>query len=63
VVCWTAEGFNLDLPKKALHQQMYDKIAPLEPTSAPTMVSKGLLSINPVAQRAQPEQECNTEMT
>lgn len=34
---------------------MYDKMAPEEPISEPTIVIKLLFSINPSAQRAQPE--------
>ena len=34
---------------------MYDRIAPEEPTSAPTTISRSLLSMNPVAAAAQPE--------
>ena len=34
---------------------MYDRIAPLEPTSAPTTISRSLLSMKPVAAAAQPE--------
>ena len=46
----------------ALHM-MYDKIAPDEPTKAPTIVRRGLLSMNPSAQRAQPEYEFKTVIT
>ncbi len=38
----------------ALHM-MYDRIAPLEPTSAPVTISRSLLSMKPVAAAAQPE--------
>ncbi len=38
----------------ALHM-MYDRIAPLEPTRAPTTISKSLDSMKPVAAAAQPE--------
>lgn len=34
---------------------MYDKMAPEEPISAPTMVSRLLLSRKPSAHKAQPE--------
>ena len=34
---------------------MYDRIAPDEPTSAPTTMSRSLPSMNPVAAAAQPE--------
>ena len=38
----------------ALHM-MYDKIAPLEPTSAPVTMSRSFDNMNPVAAAAQPE--------
>ena len=38
----------------ALHM-MYDRIAPLEPTSAPVTISRSLPSMKPVAAAAQPE--------
>jgi hypothetical protein len=34
---------------------MYDRIAPEEPTSAPTTISRSLPSMKPVAAAAQPE--------
>jgi hypothetical protein len=46
----------------ALHM-MYDRIAPEEPISAPTMVIKLLFSMNPSAHKAQPEYELRTVMT
>jgi hypothetical protein len=39
---------------------MYERIAPELPISDPTIVSIGLLSMNPSAQRAQPEYEFKT---
>ena len=38
----------------ALHM-MYDKMAPLEPTKAPTTINKSLFNMKPVAAAAQPE--------
>jgi len=38
----------------AVHM-MYDRIAPLEPTSAPTTISRSLESMKPVAAAAHPE--------
>lgn len=46
----------------ALHI-IYDKIAPLDPTKAPTIVSSGLFNINPSAHNAHPEYEFNTVIT
>jgi hypothetical protein len=34
---------------------MYDRIAPLEPTSAPVTISRSFESMKPVAAAAQPE--------
>ena len=42
---------------------MYDKIAPLEPTSAPVTINKSLDSIKPAAAAAQPEYEFSIDTT
>lgn len=46
----------------ALHI-IYDKIAPDDPTNAPTIVKSGLSSINPSAHKAHPEYEFKTVIT
>merc|ERR1719285_1511391 len=42
---------------------IYDRIAPLEPTKAPTIVRRSLFMINPSAQSAQPLYELSTVIT
>ena len=46
----------------ASHMMML-RIAPDEPTSAPTVVSMGTLSMKPSAQSAQPEYELSSVIT
>lgn len=46
----------------ALHI-IYDKIAPDDPTNAPTIVNNGLSNIKPSAHNAHPEYEFNTVIT
>src|SRR6478672_388204 len=46
----------------ALHM-MYDRIAPEEPTSAPVMISRLLLNMNPAAAAAHPEYEFSIDTT
>jgi len=46
----------------ALHM-MYERIAPLEPTSEPAMISIELLSEKPMPAAAQPEYEFNIDTT
>lgn len=65
-----AEGSKSNPPNMTLNRFLfmalhiiYERIAPEDPTSAPTMVNNGLLSMNPSAHNAQPEYEFKTVMT
>ena len=52
-----AEAAGDHAEEVAVHRRhmMYDRIAPLEPTSAPVTISRSFDSMKPVAAAAQPE--------